>query len=141
MNPSKTIRKTRLLCAVILVCASWAANALEIPGMDDFPNIGANAITMDLTMLENRVRDTKAIGALKKLALKGEIDDLLGKFRTYYRTEGGTPVALRKPYEQLLDKVATALRDKDPALAKAIEASRSSIWAALSDSAKFASLD
>lgn len=134
------LSKARIVCAIVLACACLPANALELPDGDEVANVGANAITVDLATLEKRVRETKGISPMKKLALKGEIDNLLDQFRTYYGSSSGTPVALRQPYERLLDKVTAGLRDKDPALAKAIAASRDSIWAALSDSNKFAGL-
>jgi hypothetical protein len=96
---------------------------------------------LDLKSLEQRLRDTPAIGVFTKLALKNQVDDLLEQFRTHYH--GRQPPAvteLRQPYERLLLKVLSLLQDADPALARDIVASREAIWSILSDRNKFNSL-
>jgi hypothetical protein len=45
----------------------------------------APAAPLDLTALKQRLRDTNAIGVFTKLALKNQVDDLLDRFRQYYR--------------------------------------------------------
>jgi hypothetical protein len=40
---------------------------------------------LDLAGLESRLRDTKAIGVMTKLALKNQVDDLLDRFRSQHR--------------------------------------------------------
>jgi hypothetical protein len=96
---------------------------------------------LDLTSLETRLKETKAIGVLTKIALKNQIDDLLDQFRDFY---GGklkiTLAELRRPYDMLVLKVLSLLQDSDPALASAIAASREAIWGILSDPAKFATI-
>lgn len=101
----------------------------------------AGPAPLDLKTLEQRLRDTKAIGVFTKLTLKNQVDDLLGKFRTFY--SGTTPPTLpdlRQAYEGLLLKVLTVLQDSDPALAHDINASREALWGLLSDRNKFATL-
>lgn len=91
--------------------------------------------------MKQRLRDTKAIGVFTKLALKNQVDDLLDKFRAFYK--GGSQYALadlRQAYESLVLKVLTLLQDSDPVLAKNILASREAIWGLLSDPVKFAKL-
>ena len=95
---------------------------------------------LNLSTLEDRLRETKAISVLKKLSLKGEIDDLLGQFRQAHPA-GRTEVAkLRAPYNALIDKIYALLK-KDPALGQDILASRESIWGILSDRTQFAALN
>jgi hypothetical protein len=78
---------------------------------------------------------------LTKLSLKNQVDDLLEQFRDYYQGRLKTTLAeLRRPYELLLMKTLSLLQDGDPALAKAIHASREAIWAILSDRDKFSKL-
>ena len=78
---------------------------------------------------------------LTKLSLKNQVDDLLEQFREYYQGRLKTTLAeLRRPYELLLMKALSLLQDGDPALAKAIFASREAIWAVLSDRDKFSKL-
>jgi hypothetical protein len=96
---------------------------------------------LDLKSLEQRLKETNAIGVLTKLSLKNQVDDLLEQFRDYYQGRLKTTLAeLRRPYELLLMKTLSLLQDGDPALAKAIYASREAIWAVLSDRDKFSKL-
>jgi hypothetical protein len=94
---------------------------------------------LDLTSLETRLKETKAIGVLTKLALKNQVDDLLNQFRAFYAGKLKTTLAeLRRPFDLLILKVLSLLQDSDPSLATAIVASREAIWGILSDPAKFA---
>jgi hypothetical protein len=97
--------------------------------------------TLDLKSLEERLKDTSAIGVLTKLALKNQVDDLLNQFRAYYQGKLKTTLAeLRRPYDLLVLKVLSLLQDSDPALASAIASSREAIWGILADPAKFATV-
>ena len=96
---------------------------------------------LDLTALETRLKETKAIGVFTKITLKNQVDDLLDQFRAYYQGRVKTTLAeLRQPYDRLLLKVLSLLQDGDPELARAIVASREAIWGILADPAKFATL-
>ena len=96
---------------------------------------------LDLASLEMRLKETKAIGVLTKIALKNQVDDLLDQFRNFYQGKLKTTLAeLRQPYDLLVLKVLSLLQDGDPALASAIAASREAIWGVLSDRAKFATI-
>jgi hypothetical protein len=96
---------------------------------------------LDLKSLETRLRETKAIGVFTKLTVKNQVDDLLEKFRAYYQGKLKTTLAdLRRSYDMLVLKVLALLQDADPPLARAIAASRESIWAILSNPAKFAAV-
>jgi hypothetical protein len=96
---------------------------------------------LDLESLEQRLKETSAIGLLTKLSLKNQVDDLLEQFRDYYQGRLKTTLAeLRQLYELLLMKTLSLLQDGDPALAKAIHGSREAIWAILSDRDKFSKL-
>jgi hypothetical protein len=94
-----------------------------------------------LDTLEQRLKDTPAIGVFTKLTLKNQVDDLLSRFRAHYEGRGGLTIPqLRQNYEQLLAKVHGLLKDGDPALAGAIVNSREAIWSVLADPVKFAKL-
>ena len=102
---------------------------------------GKAPATLDLASLEQRLKDTDAIGVLTKIALKNQVDDLLAQFRAYYQGKLKTTLAqLRRPYDLLVMKVLTLLQDTDPALASAIVASREAMWGILSDRVKFATI-
>jgi hypothetical protein len=94
--------------------------------------------TLNLADLEQRLRDTHAIGVFTKLSLKNQVDDLLNAFRELYRGPSKSPPAeLRQRYDALLLKVLGLLQSGDPPLAAAIAASREAIWSLLADPVKF----
>ncbi len=96
---------------------------------------------LDLTSLEQRLRDTRAIGVFTKLSLKNQVDDLLAQFRAFHRGQSTiTLAALRQRFELLLLKVVSLLQDDDAQLAAAVSSSREAIWAVLVDPVKFARL-
>ena len=97
--------------------------------------------TLNLADLEQRLRETRAIGVFSKLSLKNQVDDLLNAFRALYKGPNKHPtVELRQRYDQLLLKVLTLLQDGDPPLAAAISSSREAIWSILADPDKFAKI-
>lgn len=97
--------------------------------------------TLDLASLEQRLRDTRAIGVFTKLSLKNQVDDLLGEFRVLYQGPNKHPTAeLRQRYDELLLKVLNLLQNGDPPLAAAIASSREAIWSILADPEKFAKI-
>jgi hypothetical protein len=104
-------------------------------------NKGPETPTLNLADLEQRLRDTHAIGVFTKLSLKNQVDDLLSAFRTLYKGPDKHPSAeLRQRYDLLLLKVLSLLQDSDPSLASAISSSREAIWGILSDPNKFAAI-
>ena len=99
------------------------------------------APTLDLNSLEQRLKDTKAIGVFTKLSLKNQVDDLLGEFRAFHKGAGKTPAAaLRQKYDTLIIKVLTLLQDGDPQLASTIASSREALWGILMDPQKFSQI-
>jgi hypothetical protein len=127
--------------------AAAATAAPAIPPKQTAPapaaaaEVVAAAATLDLGQLEQRLRDTHAIGVLTKLSLKNQVDDLLNQFRAFYRGEAKTSLPeLRQRYNLLLLKVLSLLQDGDAQLASAISSSREAIWAILADPDKFAKI-
>jgi hypothetical protein len=105
------------------------------------PSVAAAPPTLNLADLEQRLRDTRAIGVFTKLSLKNQVDDLLKAFRELYRGPSKRPTPeLRQRYDGLLLKVLTLLQDGDPPLAAAIASSREAIWNILADPEKFAEI-
>lgn len=93
---------------------------------------------LDLKSLEQRLKDSRAIGLMTKLSIKNQVDDLVAQFRAYH--DGRQPPTLpelRRPYELLVMKLLSLLQDQDPGLAKAIHDSRDAIWGVLADRGKF----
>jgi hypothetical protein len=105
------------------------------------PASAAKSQPLDIAALTQRLKDTKAIGVMSKLALKNQVDDLLDQFRAFYQGKVKTTLAeLRRPYDLLVLKVLALLQDGDPPLASEIVASREAIWGILSDPKKFAAV-
>jgi hypothetical protein len=99
------------------------------------------AQTLDLGSLEQRLKDTKAIGVFTKLSLKNQVDDLLDELRAFHNGSAKTPTTvLRQKYDTLIIKVLTLLQDGDPQLASAIASSRDALWGILMDPKKFAQI-
>jgi hypothetical protein len=99
------------------------------------------APTLDLGSLEQRLKETRAIGVFSKLSLKNQVDDLLNQFRAYHKKQAQLSLAeLRQRYDLLLLKVLSLLQDGDPPLAAAISTSREAIWGILTDPDKFAKI-
>jgi len=137
--------KTRILLAALAAgFVSLAQAALdEIPAPAVRPveaTLATPARAEDLAMLEDRLKETKAISPLKKMGLKGEIDNLLARIRVAHA--GGSPkvASLRQPYESLIAKIQGMLGN-DPQLASDIVASKDAIWDRLSDRTRFAALE
>jgi hypothetical protein len=94
---------------------------------------------LDLAGLEQRLRDTHAIGVFTKLTLRNQVNDLLEEFREFHDGKINVPLAeLRQRYEQLLLKVITLLQDADGPLATAVSSSREAIWGVLVNPKTFA---
>lgn len=93
---------------------------------------------LDLSALEQRLRDTRAIGVFTKLSLKNQVDDLLDTVREYHSGQhGATLQDAKQRYDELLLKVLSLLKDGDPALASSIRGSREAIWNLLADRDQF----
>ena len=101
----------------------------------------AAAPALDLKTLEEQLRGTRAIGFFTKIALKNQVDDLLDRFREYYKGQAQlTMMELRRSYDLLMMKVLSLLQDEDQKLASAIVSSREAIWGLLADPTTFATL-
>ena len=97
--------------------------------------------TLSLSDIEQRLRDTRAIGVFTKLSLKNQIDDLLGQFRAYHLKQTSTSLPqLRQRYDVLLQKVTDLLQSGDAPLARDIFSSREAIWSILTDPTKISQL-
>jgi hypothetical protein len=92
---------------------------------------------LDLKSLEQRLKDTSAIGIMTKLSLKNQVDDLVARFKAYHA--GNRPPTLpelRPAFDLLLMKVLSLIQDHDQALARDLNASRDAIWGVLTDRQK-----
>jgi hypothetical protein len=119
-----------------------AAAAAPAPALSATPGAPPSAgPRLDLKGLEQRLRDTRAIGVFTKLSLKNKVDDLLAKFRAYH--DGRQPPTLtdlRPNYELLIMKVQSLIQKDDPTLSDDVARSREAIWSVLADKSKFTSI-
>jgi hypothetical protein len=95
---------------------------------------------IDLDGLEQRLRDTKSLGVLTKLALKNDIDDLVEDVDAFHHKGRGTLQDLRERFDLLVMKIMSLLQEKSPDLAQEIARSREGLWRLLADPAEFAKL-
>jgi hypothetical protein len=100
----------------------------------------AAAPTLDLAALEQRLRDTRAIGLFTKLSIKNQVDDLLDAFRDHFKGQTPPLTTLRQRYDLLLMKVLSSVQDGDPPLANDIASSREAIWKLLNDPTRVTSV-
>jgi len=106
------------------------------------PGTPAPGATLDLSSLEQRLRDTKAIGVFTKLSLKNQVDDLLQEFREFHKSPDQAMLTkLRQAFDLLLLKVLSLLQDSDPGLARDISSSRDELWSILTDPEKFKNVE
>jgi hypothetical protein len=95
----------------------------------------------DLSALEDRLRETPAIGFFTKLALKDQINNLLDAVQAYHRSDSDKGLdQLRERYNLLLLKVQSLVQDEEPQLSQKIYASRDVIWCLLADPEEFSKL-
>lgn len=133
------LKAAQCVCLAGAMAAAYASSSIADPAFDEAATPQARAPRLSLSSLEHRVRETKAISVLQKLALQQDVDELLLRFRVAHRY-GQMPLAsLRRPYDTLLTNIQGMLR-RDPQLANEISASREAIWEVLADRSKFASL-
>jgi hypothetical protein len=119
--------------APALVAAGVAASVPTPPPVPSTPKP-----QLDFKAMEQRLRDTSAIGVFTKLSIKNQVDDLLKAFRGYHA--GRTPPTLddlHQRFDGLLLKVVTLVQNDDADLAASISASRGAIWERLSNRESF----
>jgi outer membrane biosynthesis protein TonB len=120
------------------VAKTTTAGAAPGKGATPATPAAPTAPTLDLGSLEQRLKDTRAIGVFTKLSLKNQVDDLLSELRAFHSGSSKTPQAeLRQKYDTLIIKVLTLLQNGDPQLATAVASSREALWGILMDPKKF----
>jgi len=103
--------------------------------------VPAAAPALDLDGLENRLRETKALGLFTKLELKNQVGDLVEQIDDYHRHRSDLSLDdLEQRFDLLLLKLLVLLQDKDPKLHRDIADARPVLWATLSDPEQFATV-
>ena len=131
--------KTAAAAAKPAVAAAKPAVAAAKPAVAPAKPAAAPAKpALDLRSLEERLKETNAIGILTKLSLKNQVDDLVARFKAYHAGDRPpTLEQLRPAFDLLLMKVLSLLQDKDPGLANDVHTSGDAIWGVLVDPVKF----
>jgi hypothetical protein len=127
------------------VAAAEPPAAPATPGSEVVANLIPSSVAsapaadaLDFTSLVTRLRKTKAINLVTKVAVKNQSDDLLEAFRAYHKRHGTATLAdLRRSYDSLFHKLHSLLQDADPPLDREIHRSRAVLWEILSDPSKF----
>ena len=133
------LNAARAACLALAIAAAHASPSIADPGQSEaLAQNAAPGSHLNLSILEQRVRETRAISVLQKLALQQDVEDLVARIRAAHRARAEL-AALRRPYDKLLSNIQAMLRH-DPQLASEIAASREAIWEVLADRSKFASL-
>ena len=97
----------------------------------------ADPKTLDLKGLEKRLVDTKAIGLLSKLSLKGKLDGFVKDLRAAHGGEEHTLEEMRERYDLLVHNVQAMVKKKDPELYQEIAAAREPMWKLLAEVESF----
>jgi len=140
-----TLARTKHLFGVLalaLSCTAFASPPLpENPGLVDALTPAALPAPeqLGLSTLEERLLESDAVAASKKVALQTQIDELRSRFRAAHA--GSESVAgLRPRYDDLMAKVLASVK-KDPVLSRDLRVSKEPMWRVLADPARFASLE
>ena len=120
---------------------SSAASVPSAPKAAAGPADKAGGQPINLALLEQRLRDTSALGVMTKITLKNQVDELIERFKAHHEGRDATPLSqLRPPFDTLIQRVTGLLQDGDPSLARSIAASREALWSMLTDRSQFAKL-
>lgn len=119
------------------VVCRYLACAL-INGLLLFNSAAAAGESVALDELENRLRETEAIGLFAKLSLKAQVDDLIDEFRAFHAGSGEDLKTLQARFQALLSETLALLETGDPELRVDISQSRASLWTTLIDPVGFA---
>jgi hypothetical protein len=139
---STNLRTKLLLGALTLgfATAGLAGKPLPVNPMliDALTPAAPRVEELSLPVLEERLRETKAMPAAKKAEVFAEVDALMAQFRDAH-ARGDDLAPLWEPYSKLITKIQ-ALAKRDTKLVRDVTASKDPIWSVLADRAQFASL-
>lgn len=131
-----------VLFSVVSICTRSADGASDrLPAEQAEPSVQGEALEDKLGEVEQRLRDTSAIGALTKLSLKSELESLLEAFSRLHLGGGEDELPhLMRRFDLLLAKTLDLLRSQDPALFQLLADIRPDVLAALSHPNKYAQI-
>ena len=144
MNASRTATRVTFWVAVLLavasICTRSADAASDRLSLDvTNPSARGEALEDKLGEVEQRLRDTSAIGALTKLSLKSELESLLEAFSRLHLGAGEQELPqLMRRFDLLLARTLDLLRSQDPTLFQLLADIRPDVLATLSHPDKYA---
>jgi hypothetical protein len=101
----------------------------------------AHAAELDVATLRARLHDTAAIGLVAKLALKRDIERLIGEIADFHAGRAAAPLdAIHAQYRSLLDHTIRLVERGETDLARDLAASSDHLWNELTDPRSFAAL-
>lgn len=93
---------------------------------------------VDLSMLAQGLKDSKAVGLIEKIRLKKAIDELIGRFSAYHVGDRRFSMEeLQQQYDVLLMRIATHLQHKDLLLHQQLCNAWELIWQDLENADRF----
>lgn len=107
------------------------ATTESVPPAADSPcaTSGAHPTPLDIDQLITRLKGTKAIGVLTKLALKGDVEKIVRQTALHSKNQASQELSeLRERFEGLVLKTIALLGEKDPILAQDIYQARHLVW-------------
>ncbi len=94
---------------------------------------------VDLHLLGDGLKDSRAVSLWEKLRLKSAIDELIGRFEAYHDGRRDFSLAqLQEQYDVLLMRIASHLQHKDVILHQRLCNAWFQIWQDLEDPQRFA---
>jgi len=104
--------------------------------MDSAPQI--SQVMIDLGLLERKLKSTKAIGFLKKLHLKSEIEDLINEVKHFHNGQSQIVLDdLENRFNHLIGGIQSLVKAKDLELAEILATLKDDLWDHLADPEKF----
>jgi len=97
-----------------------------------------NQVMIDLGLLERKLKSTKAIGFLKKLHLKSEIEDLINEVKHFHN--GHSHIALddlEDRFNHLIGGIQSLVKTKDLELSEILATLKDDLWNHLADPKNF----
>jgi len=93
---------------------------------------------VDLNVLADGLKNSKAVGLFEKVRLKSAIDELIGRMKAFHRGARHYSLAqLQEQYDVLMMRIASQLQDKDLPLHGQLCNAWESIWSQLADHGRF----
>jgi len=136
-TPGSNARLTiAMMAALLLYQTAEPATTTSATVLQQCPSIEEEIV--DLEMLSQALRDSRAVGMFEKIKLKGSIGNLLKRLEAYH--DGARKFSieqLEEQYNVLLMRIASHLQNKDQLLHQQLCNAWLTIWLDLEDSGRF----